>query len=332
MKQLKVLLFVGVAVLGTGVAGFRAQAEELTRSQWLKSIGASVKDLAALTETLSGVPAVDKVEFTQKLMKATARLPVEPAEKGAALVRNAVGVISSSSGEIKQEVIAEVFAGVQIEHLPLVTEELAKRFDQEVNQLTNEQFEQIATDTLNFAVQRNAKADMPSVRNTFVALAFLHGSKDATLKNKLISLLPDERQRNLAAAWIPPALEHNYEPMLVASDVEPVEMRQDLLLPLVGRSNLDRLLADLTANLSEKPQVLEIEGAETTVNQTVWVPLSEVRASGGVIGAGLSAHESTHPGDFGINRVPRSVIERCPCGYQGQGTRIRSEIPSPKRR
>lgn len=342
MKQVKFSRMAAVTwMLVFGATGLFAQQTQLTRSQWLKKVGASVTDESVLRETAILVAPDDKVDFARRVVRAASRLPVGPEEKSAALVKAANGVIAGASGEVKQQVIAEVFAGVPVDHLPAVTEELAKRFGQEHNQLSNEQYEQIASDTLKAAVARNADTDAPSVRNTFVIIAFLKNAKDPALQNKLISQLPTERQRNLAALWIPPALkDKDYEALLAASDVEPAVIREDRLLSLVGHHNLDRLLADLTANMALKPEFDET----TNIMATAWIPLSQIRATGGIVGSALSKGQLDHAPDFGINRTPRTETIRvstspcCVVGYQNQGTSVSTSsskwvtLPLPERR
>lgn len=293
MKKVRPSLCLGMAIvfaMGTCI-GFAADVSVLTRAQWLKKIGASVTSEAVLRETLGQVTPEEKVEFTQRALKAVTRMPVSPEEKSAAFVRTAVACIASVSGETKYKVIAEVFAGVPVEYLPVVTEELAKRFDQEYNKLSDEQYEKIAGDALKVAFARNAQMDSPSVRDTFAILAFLRGAKNPELQGKLLALLPDDRMRGLAASWIPPALkDRNYDAMLAAADVDALVLSYTDVLSLVGHSSLDRLLAAMNSN----------------------VPLSQV------IGSNLDTLPSNgfvRPVDFGINRLPFPE----PTGYQGQG-------------
>lgn len=307
-----------VALLATGSGLFAQESATLTRAQWLKKVGASVSSDAVLRETMANLAPADKVEFAQRVIKAATRLPAGPDEKSAALVKSAVACIAGATGEVKQQVIAEVFAGVPVEFLPVVTEELAKRCDQGYNKLSNEQYEKIATDTLAASVTRNAETDAPSVRNAFTILAFVRGAQDPALQNKLIAQLPDERMRNLAASWLPPALkEKKYDAMLAAADVDDVDIRSEVLLRLVGHSNLDRLLADLNANLGVKP-VEWVDETGTNTVETTWLPLSQVRAVGGfTVGGGSSMGLLDHAPDYGINRVPFY-----PQGYQNQGTSV----------
>ena len=276
-------------VLTSGVAT-AAEATALTRAQWLKKIGESVTQDSVLRETAAQVALQDRVEFTQRILRAVYRLPVNPEEKAAAFVRAAVACIDKAPPEVRYKVIAEVFANVPVEFLPVVTEELAKRFDQEYNKLSDAEYEVIATAAVSEAIARNAKTDEPSVRNTFVILAFLRGAKDPNLKEKLLALLPTDRMRGLVAGWLPPALaERNYDGLLAAADVDILQLANETIFRLLGDSPLERLLAQM--RMGE--------------------PLVEV------LGMNLGSLPSTsllQPVDFGINRLPRF-----PTGYQNQG-------------
>lgn len=290
------LMAVILTVCGAGGA-WAAEASVLTRAQWLKKIGESVKQESVLRETLTQVAPEERVEFTQRILKAVTRMPVGPDEKAAAFVRTAVACIAGANGEAKNKVIAEVFACVPVEYLPVVTEELAKRFDQEYNKLSNEQYEAIATAVVTVAIARNAQTDEPSVRNTFVILAFLRNAKNqAELEKKLLALLADERMRSLVASWLPAALkDRNYDGLLAAADVEELVISNANLLRLVGHSQLDRLLSQLSG----------VESLST------------------VVGLNLISAPTTgldQPTDFGINRRP--------IGYQNQSTDIRPDVPT----
>jgi len=275
-----------------------AGATTLTRAQWLKKIGASVTDATVLRETLAQVLPDERVEFTQRVLKAVKRLPVGPEEKAAYFVRVAVACIASASGDMRDKVIAEVFADVPVEFLPVVTEELAKRFDQAYNNLSDADYQKIASSATEIAAARNAQTDEPAVRDTFVLLAFLRGAKDRdNLRTVLMGLLPDERVRTLVTTWLDPALlQHNHEGLLAAANVEGVVIPQESLLRLVGHANIDRLLYDLYAGRGS--QMLSA-GLDTVVKPT---SVSDV------------------PVDIGINRLPR-----IPGPYQNQTNTLRTK-------
>lgn len=286
-----------------------------TRAQWLKQIGASVNDAAVLKDTLVYVAPEDRVEFTRRILTAVNRMPVAPEEKAAVFVRTAVGCIAGIAGEVKMRVIAEVFAVIPIEYLPVVTEELAKRFNQEYNGLSDEQYEKFASETLQIAIDRNAQLDMPTVRNTFVILAFLRGTSNPHLENVLIALLPDERSQNLASGFVRSVDANNdYEPLLAAADVDTLPLKYyRTMMRVVGHSLMDRLLAELNENTEWDNEGGEDRGRLPT-DESVWVPLSLVWQI-----AGTMMTPEGHNADFGINRVPRMPT---PSGYQNQGTAV----------
>ncbi|HPC48805.1 MAG TPA: hypothetical protein PL016_01600 [Kiritimatiellia bacterium] len=304
MKKSKRVLgcALGVGLAWAAVVGLAQQSEFLSRSQWLKKIGASVTDAAVLRDTLEQVAPSDRVEFTQRLLKAVSRLPANPDEKGAAFVRSAVACIAGADAETKRDVIAAVFAGVPVEYLPLVTDELAKRFNREYNQLTCEQYGMIATNVLGAVTVRNAETDEASVRNTFTILAFLKGADCPNLQRDLLAVLPDDRMRGLAQTWIPQVLnEGKYDAMLAAADAEALPLRHEDILRLIGHASLDRLLADMLASLPA-----DGKGAS----------LSLEKARLGGASASSSTAVSGSNLDYGINRVPRNPFY--PSGYQNQ--------------
>lgn len=269
-----------------------AEASVLTRAQWLQKIGESVKQETVLRETLAQVAPEDRVEFTRRMLRAVKIMPVtSPDEKAAAFVRTAVACIAGISGDVKYKVIAEVFACVPVEYLPVVTEELAKRFDQEYNKLSDAQYEEIASAAVKAAVARNAQTDEPSVRNTFVILAFLRSAKSPDLEKRLMALLPDDRMRGLVASWLQPALkDRTYDGLLAAADVTAVSISPEVLLRLVGHSSLDRLLAAI--------------GSNDSLSRVIGTNLDT-----------LPVGTLEQPSDFGVGRVPD--------GYQNQSTSIR---------
>ena len=295
MKQSYSGMLLAVAWFVVSGAGLVQGAETamLTRAQWLKKIGDSVTQESVLRSTLPQVAMEERVEFAQRLLKAATRLPVSPEEKAAALIRISVSCIAGVTGEVKYKVIAEVFAGVPVEYLPVVTEELAKRFNQEYNKLSDEQYETIACAALKAAISRNAQTNEPSVRNTFVILAFLRGAKSPELEKKLLALLPDQRMRDLAGSWLPAAFkERKYDALLAAADVDALMLSNEVIMRLVGHAVLDRLLAQMYF--------------ADSLSRVVGVNLDTLPSTGVI-----------QPVDNGINRCPR------PTGYQNQGCECR---------
>ncbi len=283
-----------LVVLGATVA-ISAESAFLKRSDWLKRLGASVDQEVVLRETLDQVSPEDRVEFTQRLLKAVARKPVGPDEKAASFVKAAIACIRGTTGDVRNSTIAEVFATVPVEYLPIVTDELARRFDQEYNNLSDDQYEQVAKAAIERAVDRNASTDEPSVRNAFAIVAFLRGAKDrAGLEPKLLELLPSDQMRELVGSWLRPAVESgNYEAMLAAAAADDLLFRHEIIHKLVGTATIDRLLAKMTMQ----------GGLQVAVDP------------------GLNYFTSPNfqePTDYGINRLPR----RQAIGYQNQSVNI----------
>lgn len=304
-------------------AAMAEDAVTLTRSQWLNKIGDSAANESVLRETAAQMPASDRVEFAQRVLKAVSRMPVSPEQKTAAFVRSSIGCITGKLGDQKKNVIAEVFADVPISYLPNVTEELSKRFDQELNKLSDADYDKIATETMDVASKRNAKTDEPSIRDTFVALAFLRGTKNPDrLRDKLISRLPDTHTQKVAAGLIPDTLKTGkYDNVLNAAGVDWAPLPVGVATHYYGHANLDRLLADLNTNLG----IAQAAGSETADPEaTLNKPLSDVTLGG--LDSSWDSPMVTHPVDVGMERVPRVIKYPweviCPCGYQNQGTSV----------
>jgi len=289
-----------IAVCFLSCMDLRAEGVELKRSQWLKKIGASVMDDAVLKDTFGQVPDSDKVEFVKRSMNAVSRMPVEPEKKAARFVNVAVSCIQSSKGDTRYSVIAEVFATVPVPYLPVVTEELSKRFNQEFNKLSDEAYAEIATSVVKVASVRNTSTDDPAVRDTFVLLAFLRGTDNTELEAKLLELLTDERTRRLVAGWLPAAMNGDYEALLAAADVEPLQMNVAEFQRVIGHSIIEPFLFRMRTDKN----FAESMNASWITDQT-----------------GFGS-----PTDFGINRVPKPFPE----GYQNQEISVKCKCPTPR--
>ena len=291
-----------ITALCVSCMNLRAAGVELKRSQWLKKIGASVMDESVLKETFSQVPDSDKVEFVQRSMKAVSRMPVEPEKKAASFVNVAVACIQGAKGDVRYSVIAEVFATVPVPFLPVVTEELSKRFNQEFNKLSDEAYEKIATAVVEIAAKRNERTDDPAVRDTFVVLAFLRGTDEPDLEAKLLALLPDDRTKRLVAGWLPAALNGDYEALLAAADVEPLLIDVNEFQKVIGHSIVQPFLFRLRVG----KQFAESRAVDTF--NDCWI---------------TSQTGFDQPTDFGINRLPKPFPE----GYQNQWISVKCKCP-----
>lgn len=263
----------------------------LTRSQWLKQVGDAAKNPDAIRGVMSQISDGDKVEFTQRVLKAITRLPSSPEEKQALLIKASIECIRSTplKNDERYKTIAEIIATVPVEFLPGVVGELSKRFDPKVNKLSEEQFSEMADKTVKLAVERNKSTDDPAVRNTFAMLLFLNPTtqpQTEKLQALLMTRLPNDTGRELAKGYIAEAQKGNYEPLLNATDTTVRVSPPPAAVARVGVSQMEQLLMDV----------------------------------GGLTGSSLDrtrSYAETSPfgtSDVGIQTVPR--------GYPNQGTYI----------
>lgn len=296
------------------------EASTLTRAQWLKKIGPSASNYDTLKSTVAQVASEDKAYFSQRLIKAVSRMAVNQAEKSAAFVRAAVGLIAGGKGDEKYAIMAEIFAGVPVEYLPAVTDALAKRFNQQTNKLTDESYMKIADKAIDTCVKRNAQTDDPAVRDTFVALCFIKASakaSDVDTGKSIIAKLPDGRIEDLAGKWVPKALDGDYADMLAAADVKPLAISKALggRSNAVGSQTVLSLLADLNMiqNVNDAGKKLTI--GDVLANGT---DHDEFTQSGAIF--------NPHATEAGLSRRPvKGEIEddsHRPLPYQNQRTGI----------
>ena len=324
----KGLIFVALGLLTC--ASVLAEGTTLSRSQWLQKVSDSAANVSVLKETMSQVPAEDRVEFTQKVLKAVNALPVTPEEKSNAFVQAMAACLDVDAGAQQLDLIAEVFATVPVSYLPAVTEQLASNLKR--NNLSDSAYETLANKAIEVASKRNAKTDEPAVRDTFVTLAFLRGAKDPNaMKDKLIAAIPDKHSQKVAADLVPGVLaSQNYTDVVAAAgeEVAPVEgmdRGHTSLATVLGHGNLDSLLADIGAQKS-------VADAGGNSSEKVTIPSSDLS-----FGSVMLDDDPTlpwHSVDTGLDRVPRIAGSGdgsgggyyYPGGYQNQGLSVYSPI------
>ncbi|MBP5320666.1 MAG: hypothetical protein J6334_06735 [Kiritimatiellae bacterium] len=313
----------GLVLVALGLmtcASVFADDAALSRSQWMQKVSDCAADVSVLKSTLSQVPAADRVEFTQKVLKAVNALPVTPEEKSKAFVEAMSACLDVNAGAQKLDLIAEVFATVPVSYLPAVTEQLAANLKR--NNLSDAAYETLASRAIEVASKRNAKTDEPAVRDTFVTLAFLRGAKDpAALQDKLIAKLPDEHNRQVASELVPGVLAtQNYTDVVNAAgeEVAPVEgmdTGHTTMGTAYGHPNLDALLADLG--------VASVKGSSGEGGEKVVVPYSNLRF--GSIDLDDDPTLPLQAVDTGLDRIPRFVVVEegsGAIGYQGQALSV----------
>jgi hypothetical protein len=194
-----------------------------TRDEWLIRIVSAAKSQEVAKVVMKQVSSVDKVEFTQRLLKAITRMPLSPEGKLTLLVNASAVCIGGTSpaNNGRYNVIAEVMAVTPVEYMPGLVPALSKSCDLTLNKVTPAGFKVIATDVVKISVGRNSATEDAAVRNTCTALLFLSATtpqESPGLQAALMSTLP-ESTRVMANTWATDAQQGNFQPMLTAADV-----------------------------------------------------------------------------------------------------------------
>ncbi|MCL1919845.1 MAG: hypothetical protein FWG50_02020 [Kiritimatiellaeota bacterium] len=271
----------------------------LTRAQWGKLIGEAAKDSKVLSDTIKQVVPKDRVEFSRKVLKAVAKMPLDADAKAVRYIESVIHCVANTSFEdsTKYGAIAEGIALAPVPVLPGLVKELSKRFDPKVNNLADERYREIAEKGVQACIDRNALVDETRVRNTFAILLFTRAAPIPGLQEALLALLPDATGRELAVGWLAAAAQDDYTDILAAAEA-PIAPPMPAI-NMVGLPQTARLLAYMTLADSAEGALL-IPGT----------------------GAGMFEIDIQH--DAGIQQTPFSTVPTAPTvppivGYQNQG-------------
>jgi hypothetical protein len=228
----------------------------LTRAQWLIRIGGAAKNSNVAKAIIKQISPADKVEFTQRLLKAITRMPLSPEAKLTLLINASAVCIGGTSAENngRYNVIAEVVAVTPVEYLPGLVPALSKSFDLTLNKVTPADFKVIATDVVKISVERNGTTEDAAVRNTCMALLFLDATtpqESPGLQATLMANLP-ESTRAMENKWVTDAQQGNFQPMLTAADVTnpvttpaPIGNQPAANVDAAANANAEGLLANI---------------------------------------------------------------------------------------
>jgi len=270
---------------------------------WTGKVGESAQDKAVLVETLKQVGPGDCVEFTRRTLRAATRLLMNTDTKAVHYIETSLLCVAHASanqgedGQILYSVVAETIAIAPVAYLPALVREMSKSFDPEVNQLTNDQYREMAEKGVKACVKRNAEAGDTTVRNTFAVLLFTRSaSRVPGLQDTLLALLPDDRSRGLAAKWLADAASDNYSGILAAAEIEIAPPMP--AINMLGYPQVARLLAYLGMTDSAF-EALVLAG-----------------------GMGSSQDMVDMQIDAGFQQTPLPVGPVGPGGYQNQGLSV----------
>lgn len=258
------------------VAGVAAQAISLSDAR--AQIGACIADSAKMTATMKSLPAADQASFLANVNEAIANMPGSNEAKAAAYLNTNKAALQGAAKGNVAALLAEVFATVAPEALPVVSESIAtdllSRTADPTRTFTDEQFSKIAESVMKAVNERMSSVENGAARSAF-AIAMLSqasGGTPADLTDKLIDTLPEASREAARKEWIPAATgkegAKNYEPMLGAADAQTAAPMQAVVLRLAGPQVLDSLLSNLVEGSDFLPNLHTREFA-TSATETV---------------------------------------------------------------
>ena len=238
-------------------AALTAWAAEMPRSEWHAKVGDCAQDPALLKQTISQLSAADQTAFLAEVNDAISKMPGSDEVKAAKFLDANRAAVTGASKENRSAVLAEVFATVPPEYLTVINESFASDlFNRNANPsrpFSDQEFTDLATNTMAVIVARCATAENSAVRDTFAALMFerASGGSPEGLRDSLVATLPASSQETAKSEWIPAAMgegrEKTYDPMLGVSE-SGEEPNHAAVVQLSSTQIGQALLADLQAD------------------------------------------------------------------------------------
>ena len=274
-------------------------ADTMPRSEWHALVGDCAQNPQTLKQTIGKLSAEDQLAFVGEVNEAIGNMPGSDEAKGAAFYAANRAAVSGASKDNLAAVLAEVFATVPPEYLTEINERFAtdlfSRTANPARVFTDQEFVQLATNTMAVINERCQKSENASVRETFAILMFLRasGGTPSDLAQTLVSQMPDAQARETAMnEWIKPAMgdgqEQSYDNMLSAAQAGE-EPDHAAVTALTGGNQVgDALLGDLAAATDSPSDASTMGGGA-------------FRAPG-VPGA------ADQQSDIGLSRVPRAYV------------------------
>lgn len=246
-------LFLTVAAIAATVA-LNAQ-ESVSLADARASISDCIKTPSKMTETMKKLSADDQKSFLAEVNEAIAAMPGSNESQAATFLNvNRAALKGAGKGNLAA-LVAEVFATVPPEYLPVVTDSFAsdlfnRSADPSVS-YTDQQYIQIASNTMVKVNERMADVDNGSARATFAAVMLIKASNNTPdgLVDALVSTLPSDSQDTARNDWIPPATAsgeaQSYEPLVEAAGATGTTPSSPAVIRVAGPQMLDAMLGDL---------------------------------------------------------------------------------------
>ena len=293
MQTKKVLMAV-VAMVSAGVT----LADGMTIVEARKQIVAAIADPAVMTSTISQLSAEDQKQYLADVVAAVGKMPGSQEEAATAYLNVCRAALKGSQKGNLATLIAEVFATVPVEYLPVVSESLGgdmlNRATNPANTYTDDQYISIATNVMQKVNERLASEDAADVRSAFAALTFIRGSNSQSpaIVAAMTAALPESAQKPASEEWFPAALAEgdrkSYDPMLVAASADDVsaETMTSMLLRVSMSQNRDALLADIAGGGTDPTTGANEKMPLTDAVMNTYREMGPTLGDGGAFGGG----------------------------------------------
>lgn len=254
-------------------------------------IGDCISDPAKMTSVMKQVPAAEQAALLADVNEAISKMRGSNEAKAAAYLNaNKAALRGAAKGNVAT-LLAEVYATVAPEALPIVSESIASdlmsRTADPTKTYTDEQFTRIAETVMKNVNERLGSVESGAARAAF-AIAMLveaSGGTPADLTDRLINMLPEASREAARNEWIPAAKgeDKNYEPLLGAADAQTAAPAPVVVLRLAGPQVIDALLADVFNGTDILQTVADREfstSATEMMDSTFWSNMEPVGYQG----------------------------------------------------
>ena len=231
-------------------------------------IDRAIENPKVMENTMKGLTAEDQKQFLADVNKAISDMPGSVEEKSALFLNaNNAAMRSAVPGNLTT-LVAEVFATVPPESLTVIAERFAiDLFNRDAvgaDKYTDQQFTQIATETMKTVNERTAETDNGSARSAFAIIMFIRASNGSIpeLADALIDTLQHDDAKEMARSeWVPSALgkdgrTQGYEPLLASADAGR-RPDQEFVLIIAGPQHLESVLGDLVGKNTDQMSFIE---------------------------------------------------------------------------
>lgn len=157
-------------------AGAFLLSAEMPRSEWHAKVGDCAQDPNMLKETIAQLSSADKTAFLAEVNAAIDKMPGSAESKAAKFLAANRAAVAGAGAADRANVLAEVYATVPPEVLPIINEEFAKNEFARPDTMDVDDFTNIVAQAMSKITQRCSSAESGSVRAAFAGVMFINAS------------------------------------------------------------------------------------------------------------------------------------------------------------